>query len=615
MLAAGCGLTRRCAIESQTEERLSVIVLRWALVLPTTIFGALSIATHGARFLRLTFREYTVISGILALTVLAAWAWAWGRERRLIRRMDRGVLLLVLAAGVAGAVLASIYRLPDMDDFAYVPDAVHFLTFPDQRMGYAVHYGYFEGKSPFTIIESTSQPFEYVQALVAGWSGLEYLQVYYLMAVAVAGFCVPLAIFLLLSHFSDHTNAAALAMLIVVGILTLLGEGKNTPGSLSFTRIFQGKVVLLAGGLPMFSALSFDFLGRPSLTRWLILGLAGAAMTGLSTTAFFLLPMLALSLGVASLAADGWSRGRIAMVAAYGASLWYVVGYALYASRGAGHLLDVSQLAGTWPVTFGGHLAVFLDLQRPVTPAVFFVCLVMVAALTRGRHRRLLLSWTAAALVLFLNPIVAPFWITHVTSAPIYWRSFYILPLLAIIGMAAIGLLERLPAARPWAGGTLAGLLLVVCLAIHFVPGSTSIYRRGGEIGWPAYKLVNEAVDVSRAVVSLAPPGVMLASREISGTTPMLRGGYPQLRIRDNTLIGWLTGLDRAGEADLRIQASEFTAGETQYQAEFIRLVASTEVLETVVVRDHVLPLVETFLSDQAFSHKARSGRYWILWR
>ncbi|MBM4030079.1 MAG: hypothetical protein FJ280_32470, partial [Planctomycetes bacterium] len=85
-------------------------------MLPTTIFGALSIATHGARFLRLTFREYTVISGILALAVVAAWAWAWGRERRLIRRMDQGTLALVLAAGVAGAILASIYRLPDMDD-------------------------------------------------------------------------------------------------------------------------------------------------------------------------------------------------------------------------------------------------------------------------------------------------------------------------------------------------------------------------------------------------------------------------------------------------------------------------------------------------------------------
>jgi hypothetical protein len=606
---------RRSTIGSRTQAWLSITVLRWALALPTALFGVLSIATHGARFLRLTFREYAVISGLLALAVLAGWLWAWARRHREIVNLDQGVLWLVLAAGLAGAVLASVYRLPDMDDFAYVPDAVHFLTFPDERMGYTIHYGYLEGKPQFTIIQSTSQPFEYVQALAAGALGLDYLQVYYLLAVALAGFCVPLAIFLLLAHFADRTSVAALAMLIVVAILTLLGEGKNTPGSLSFTRIFQGKVVLIAGGLPLFTALSLDFMRRPSPARWLLLALAGAAMTGLSTTAFFLLPMLALCLGAAGLVADGWSRRTLATLTAYGASLGYVVGYAFYASRSAEHLLDASVMSADWPVTFGGHLALFLDLQRPVTPLIFLAALGIVAVRMRGRRRRFMLAWTAAALILFLNPVVAPFWIATVTSAPIYWRAFYALPLLAAIGMAAIALLERLPAARRWTPGVFTALILITCLIASLLPGSTSIYRRGGEIGWPAYKLVDEAVEVSRAVVSLAPPGVMLASREISGTTPMLRGGYPQMRFRDNALVEWLTARDRAGEADLRIRASEFTNGQVEYLAEFTRLVASTEVLETVVLREDVLPHVESFLLEQAFSHRARSGRYWILWR
>jgi hypothetical protein len=612
---AALSLTGRFTIETRSQDWLSVTVLRWALVLPTAVFGALSIATHGARFLRLTFREYCLLSGTLVVAVLAAGVWAAMRERHQILRKDRGVLLLVLIAGVIGAIMASIYRLPDMDDFAYVPDAVHYLTFPDERMGYTIHYGYLGGNPPFTIIEATSQPFEYVQALAAGLLGVEYLQVYYILTVAVAGFCVPLAIFLLLAHFSDRSRDAALAMLIVVGLLTLLGEGKNTPGSLSFTRIFQGKVVLLAGGLPLFSGLSLDFLGRPSFTRWLILAAAAAAMVGLSTTAFFLMPMLALCLGLAVLAADGWSRRKIVTVAAYGASLWYLVGYALYASRAAGHLLDPSLLPGTWPLTFGGHLAVFLDLERPVTPVVFSACLIIVAVLMRGRRQRLLLLWTAAALVLFLNPVVAPLWISRVTSAPIYWRAFYALPIIAMIGAAGIALLERLPAARPGAGGIVTGVALAACLALNLIPGSTSIYKRGGEIGWPAYKLVDEAVEVSRAVISHAPPGVMLASREISGTTPMLRGGYPQLRIRDSTLIEWLTGQDRAADADLWICASEFTAGQSECLEDFERVITSTGVLETVVIREDVLPLVETLLSDQGFVHRANSGRYWIIWR
>jgi hypothetical protein len=613
--SAARSLKGRFTIETRSQEWLSVTVLRWALVLPTAVLGALSIATHGARFLRLTFREYSILSGILGVTVMAVGVWAVARERHQVIRKDRGVLVLVLVAGLAGAVMASIYRLPDMDDFAYVPDAVHYLTFPDQRMDYTIHYGYFEGKPPFTIIESTSQPFEYVQALVAGLLNVEYLQVYYILTVAVAGFCVPLAIFLLLAHFSDSSRDAAFAMLTVLGLLTLLGEGKNTPGSLSFTRIFQGKVVLLAGGLPLFSALSLDYLDRPSFTRWLILAAAAAAMVGLSTTAFFLIPMLALCLGLAALIADGWSRRRTGAVVVYGASLGYLVGYALYASRAVQHLLDAALLPGTWPLTFGGHLAVFLDLERPVTPVVFFACLAAVTLLLSGRRRRLLLSWTAVALILFLNPVVAPFWISRVTSAPIYWRAFYALPIVAMIGAAVIALLERLPATRPRAGGVLTTLLLAVCLALNLIPGSTSIYRRGGEIGWPMYKLVEEAVDVSREVIANAPPGVMLASREISGTTPMLRGGYPQLRIRDDTLIEWLTSRDRAGDADRRIRASEFTAGRPGYLDEFRALVASTDVLRTIVLRSDVYPSVESFLTSQGFVHRVSARSYEIVWR
>ncbi len=601
---------------TQAREWESTVLIRWLLVLPTAAFGALTIATHGARFLQLTFQAYAWFAGTLALLVAGAWAVLWWRERDRIDRKDRKVLMLVLAAGVVGAVLASIYRLPDMDDFAYVPDAVHFLTFPAERMGYTIHYGYFGANQVFTIVEATAQPYEYVQALVAGALSIDYLTVYYILAVAFVGFCVPLALFLLLTHFTEDSLRAALSMLVVVGVLTLMGEGKNTVGSLSFTRIFQGKVVLLAAGLPVFSALSLDFLKHPSWVRWLILGAAAAALAGLSTTSFFLAPMLALTIGLAWWLAEGLGRRRILTVVAYGTSLVYLAGYALYASRAATHLLATGSAGeGKWPTTFVGHLATFLDLERPVTPIVFAGSLLLVTLLLRGTRRRLLLGWTAVAVLLFLNPVAAPLWISRLTGPSIYWRAFYVLPFTAAAGAAWIAILERLPSTRPRLAAAITGIVLAACLAFNLVPGSTSIYRRGGEIGWPAYKLVEEAVRVGRAVVAHAPPGVMLGPREISGTTPMLRGGYPQLRIRDDTLIAWLTGFDRAGEADRRIRASEFTAGRAEYQADFERVVTDNEVLATIVLRREVLPLTEGFLRERGFTHQAAVDGYLILWR
>ncbi len=600
----------------QAREWESTVLIRWLLILPTAIFGALTVATHAARFMRLTFQQYAWLSAALMLVVSGLWVFFGRRERRRIGRRDRKVLALVLVAGALGAVLASIYRLPDMDDFAYVPDAVHFLTFPAERMGYTIHYGYFGPKPIFTIVEATAQPFEYVQALVAGALHVDYLTVYYILTVAFVGFCIPLALFALLSHFTDATRDAALAVLVVVGLLTLMGEGKNTVGSLSFTRIFQGKVVLLAAGLPFFSALSLDFLERPSWVQWIVLAAAAAALAGLSTTSFFLAPMLALTIGLAWWVARGWGRRRLLAVVAYGTSLVYLAGYAVYASRAATHLLEAGSSVDTkWPTTFVGHLATFLNLERPVTPFVFACSLLLVILLVRGLRRRLLLAWTAAAILLFLNPIVAPAWIARLTGPSIFWRAFYILPFTAAAGTAFIALLEHLTATRPRLAPLLTAGLLAACLAFNLLPGSTSIYRRGGEIGWPAYKLVEEAVRVGRAVVAQAPPGVMLGPREISGTMPMLRGGYPQLRIRDDTLIAWLTGLDRAGEADRRIQASEFTNGRAEYQAGFERVVAETDVLTTIVLRGEVFPVVQGFLREHGFIHQSAADGYLIVWR
>jgi hypothetical protein len=204
---------------------------------------------------------------------------------------------------------------------------------------------------------------------------------------------------------------------------------------------------------------------------------------------------------------------------------------------------------------------------------------------------------------------------THVTGASIYWRAYFVLPLTALAGAAWIAILERLPSTRPRLASVLTAVLLAACVAFNLLPGSTSIYRRGGELGWPAYKLVEEAVRVGRAVVAQAPPGVMLGPREISGTTPMLRGGYPQLRVRDDTLIAWLTARDHAGEADRRIRASEFTNGRAEYLGEFERVVSGTEVLTTIVLRREVFPLAEDFLTELGFTHQTAADGYLILWR
>src|SRR3990172_8807992 len=223
----------------------------------------------------------------------------------------------------AGAVLASVYHLPDSDDYMMTPDAVPFISFPDDPLTNEIHYLVPAGWKINSIVTATSFPFEYTQAFVAWVLGLRFLDLYYVVTVAAAGFTVPLALFLLISHFAARSKEAVMATLVVVAVVTLLGELKYSPGTLSFTRMFQGKVVLLASGLPFFIALSLDYLGQGSFRRWFYVAACATALSGLSSTAFFTAPMTALALGAACTVGAAVTRVGLARMVAHGVGLIY----------------------------------------------------------------------------------------------------------------------------------------------------------------------------------------------------------------------------------------------------------------------------------------------------
>src|SRR3989304_3565358 len=229
----------------------SVVAPRHLLLLPMLGFAALTFLTQASRVLNGPFRNYALAGGIALVLVVGLWVWLWRAERQAIPAHDGRLLVGLLALGLLGAVLASVYHLPDSDDYMMTPDAVHFISFPH---------------APLT----------------------NQIQ-----------FTVPLALFLLISHFAARSKEAMLATLVVVAVVTLLGELKYSPGTLSFTRMFQGKVVLLASGLPFLIALSLAFLGEGSFRRWFYVAACATALCGLSSTAFFTPPMKALALGAA----------------------------------------------------------------------------------------------------------------------------------------------------------------------------------------------------------------------------------------------------------------------------------------------------------------------------
>jgi hypothetical protein len=107
--------------------------------------------------------------------------------------------------------------------------------------------------------------------------------------------------------------SAALVFLLFDG-----GASYATPGNLFLTRLWQGKIILLCVLVPVLLVYALRYVDNPTRGRLVRLGLGSAAAVGLSTTAIFLLPVVAVG-GTAPL----WRRAPrralagLAVLAAY----------------------------------------------------------------------------------------------------------------------------------------------------------------------------------------------------------------------------------------------------------------------------------------------------------
>src|SRR3989304_4825482 len=138
----------------------SVVAPRHLLLLPMLGFAALTFLTQASRVLNGPFRNYALAGGIALVLVVGLWVWLWRAERQAIPAHDGRLLVGLLALGLLGAVLASVYHLPDSDDYMMTPDAVHFISFPDDPLTTEIHYPVPAGWKINSIVAATSRPWE-----------------------------------------------------------------------------------------------------------------------------------------------------------------------------------------------------------------------------------------------------------------------------------------------------------------------------------------------------------------------------------------------------------------------------------------------------------------------
>jgi len=548
----------------KTSDRIPQLsdLVRMFLVLIMSVAASLTVLTHIAQITGISFRVYAIIGTCITIIVTGCILW-----RTLSKQIMRAVtahpgpaLALFVCSGLCGLLCLVSHRF-DFDDFYYVPNVVYYLEHPTEAMGFVIHF-VDSGGDPFVSYHFGSFPFEYSQGIVAYITRCHFLTVYYFLAPALFGGMIPLVWFYLISRFGFRSRAAITGSFIICMSLLLMGEQHGSFGNFAFNRIFQGKVVMLAVGIPLFVALTMDFFRWPGKRHWFYLFLASVAMVGFSTSSAMLLPMLASVMVIASCF---W---YVPNVRAWLLRGFFYLGTLVYPILYAGTFLLMSpELLNSNNPIYRHRLTTYLAnvknvLGGPVVIIFLAAGTISAISLLQKRHRRFLFAWLALLFLLYLNPLVGPI-VMKLTRQSVFWRLFYLLPFPLVLGLSGAAAVLRLENKSPKWGRIFFGTITVLLLAAHLPASSSSVFRRGPRVtkfGIPRYKVLN--IREARSVLESAPPpGTMLALQDVSRSLPMLTSKYPQLLIRPHAIYIWMDQRGTMYKAVHRVQAQAFLGG------------------------------------------------------
>lgn len=341
--------------------------------------------------------------------------------------------------------------------------------------------------------------------------GAHAASVVYVVVPPVATFLAVLALWRLLRAWRVRPVWVALS----VGLVFLLfdaGAGYATPGNLFLTRLWQGKVILLCLMVPTLLVYALRYVDRPTRGRagWLFAG--GVAAVGLSTSAIFVVPLIALA-GAAPLVlrAPRLAWGGFAAMAAY------PVAAGMFTIAVHGHSADDfgSRRLYRFDPSWFGH-QIFLD---GVIALVAVTAALVGSLLVPHRAARL----TTALLALFTGITFIP-GVTHLSYdlvglGPTLWRVSWVASIAALVGVLAASAAQH----PPWRGRwPVAPLALVGAVVLGGLP----IWSSGAGVGLalpPHWQRSERSVAAASDVVDALEPGdVVLAAPDLGITIDVM---------------------------------------------------------------------------------------------
>jgi len=306
----------------------------------------------------------------------------------------------------------------------------------------------------------------------------------------------------------------ALALSVAMVFLLFDAAHHMTYGSFFVARMWQGKVLLLTILVPVLLALLHGYADRPTWRGFALLVLAGAAGVGLSTTAIFLVPVIAagcmLPVALRSLRSAGHAAAGLVAAAAY------PVGAGVVTKLSAGRTPDVYTLADVvapklvhYVLGTGGFALLGL--------AAALLAPVLLPRASAGQ----MLAGTALLTGVLLSPSI-PTEIFDLTGlGRVLWRLTWALPVAALVGALATSVAGRRghPALRATPAVALCLAMVLFGEPPWWASGGTEVASR------PVLKRAPTEVADARRILAHAQPGdLILAPRPLSQTLLVLSG-------------------------------------------------------------------------------------------
>lgn len=558
-----------------------------------------TVVTHLSRLLGLSYISYVNIISVVLLLAVPATLLYFNKRYLLINRYDKLVTALLAFLGILTALVAVYSFRPAGDDYYYIPNTVYYLENPTAPLGDEIHFIDTGGKNFQSLTWGTSVSYDYLRSIPSYVSDISFLTTYYILSVAVAGFALPLALYLLFSLFSKKGLHILVAIGLTIGVTLLLGETHRSLGNFYLTRIFQGKVVLTAIVIPLFTYYSLLYLKGGERFYLLQLFLISTAAAGMSSTSIILLVPLALIFSIA----NGLSTK-------YLLNFSYLLLFSLFLLLNSS--LDItnpdSPVNRNFPSTFGGQIELFINPQQPISLIVIVVTTVTALLLTKGKKRKLLILWILVFFGLYFNPIVWELFYKSFIGPNIYWRLIFVFPFPLVLAISVLELLKKFNKTEKQLSIAM-GLAALLVVAHFVIP--TTVYKTDSIFGIPDIKLPQEETAIAREIVSRVSPGPMLAPPPISSLIPLITSKSPQIRSRALVEDIWWEHINEAAEGKLRLEAFRYLAGQNDKFASFKEVVIYNKITSIVAhesLEDDTAFL--KFLEDSGYKYTGKAQHY-----